>query len=183
MGLSELFLLSVSLSMDAFAVSVCKGLSVDKLKPAHILLCGFWFGLFQALMPFIGYSAGLIFYEYIHSYDKYIAFSLLFFIGAKMLWDTFKNDSDQVDVSFSFYSMLLLAVATSIDALAVGFTFSVLPDINIVLALCLIGIVTFLLSAAGVKLGNLFGSVYKTKAQFAGGFILILLAFKMLLFP
>ncbi len=181
MGFLELFFLAVGLSMDAFAVAVCKGLSVGKLRPRHYLIVGLWFGGFQALMPTIGYLLGSFFEKYITSIDHWIAFALLSLIGINMLREAFSKEEEHTDASFSFRSMLLLAVATSIDALAVGITFALLPDVSIVAAVSFIGAVTFLLSAVGLKVGNLFGIRFKSKAEIAGGAILILLGLKILL--
>ena len=169
MGLFELFLLAVGLSMDAFAVSVCKGLSTRKLKLKHYLIIGAWFGGFQALMPSIT------------SFDHWAAFILLGIIGGNMLKDGIKGDEEQTDESFAFKTMLVLAVATSIDALAVGITFALLPDVNIISAVLFIGAATFTLSAIGLKVGNVFGLKYQNKAKIAGGVILILLGTKILL--
>ncbi len=180
MGLLELFLLAVGLSMDAFAVAVCKGLSTGKLKKSHFLIVGAWFGGFQALMPTIGYFLGGTFKQYIDSFDHWIAAILLALIGANMLKEGLSKDTEKVDASFSFKSMLLLAIATSIDALAVGVSFAFLSDINIYFAAGLIGVTTFILSAIGLKIGNVFGLKYKSKAEIAGGIILILIGLKIL---
>ena len=158
MGLLELFLIAVGLSMDAFAVSVCKGLSERQLKAKHYLIIGAWFGGFQALMPAVGYL-----------------------IGGNMIREALSKDEEKLDASFSFKTMLLLAIATSIDALAVGITFALLPDVNIAAAVLFIGATTFILSAIGLKVGNVFGTKYKSKAELAGGVILILIGTKILL--
>lgn len=179
MSIFELFLLAVGLSMDAFAVSVCKGLSVKKLKPRHVLLAGLYFGGFQALMPVIGYFAGSCFSDLIASYDHWVVFVLLVLIGGNMIKESFGNEETLND-SFSVRNMLLLAVATSIDALAVGVSFAFL-QVNIIYAAGFIGIITFVLSAAGIKIGNVFGSRYKSRAELAGGIILILIGLKVLL--
>ena len=182
MGLVELFLLAVGLSMDAFAVSVCKGLSTQKLKWKHYLTIGLWFGGFQALMPTIGYFLGSTFEAYITSVDHWVAFVLLSLIGGNMLREGLsKETSEERNSSFSFKTMLVLAVATSIDALAVGITFALLPDVNLPAAVSLIGATTFILSAVGLKVGNVFGLKYKSRAEIAGGIILILLGVKILL--
>ena len=182
MGLVELFLLAVGLSMDAFAVSVCKGLSTQKLKWKHYLTIGLWFGGFQALMPTIGYFLGSTFEAYITSVDHWVAFVLLSLIGGNMLREGLSKETpEERNSSFSFKTMLVLAVATSIDALAVGITFAFLPGTRIVPAVALIGSITFVFSAAGIRLGNVFGLRYKSKAEFAGGVILILLGTKILL--
>lgn len=176
----DLFLIAVALSMDAFAVSVCKGLSVDKLKAKHALTAGVYFGGFQALMPVIGFLLGFKFEKFIVSVDHWIAFVLLLVIGANMIKEAVGDDEDEVDSSFGFKAMLPLAVATSIDALAVGITFAFL-NVDIVEAAVLIGITTFVLSAIGVVVGNFFGAKYKTKAELAGGIVLILIGLKILL--
>ena len=179
MGIIELFVLAVGLSMDAFAVSICKGLSVKRVKLRHSAIAGAYFGGFQALMPLIGWLLGRQFESLIKSVDHWIAFGLLAIIGANMIRESF-DKSDSVNDSFSFKTMLPLAVATSIDALAVGVTFAFL-DVNILLAISLIGATTFLISAAGVKIGNAFGTKFKSKAEIAGGVILILLGIKILM--
>lgn len=181
MNLVELLLIAVGLSMDAFAVSVCKGLSVQKLLPKHYLIIGAWFGGFQALMPLLGYLLGRSFQSYITAFDHWVAFALLCFIGGNMIRESLSKDEEEANDSFAVKTMLLLAVATSIDALAVGITFALLPDVNIYTAVSLIGITTFILSAVGLKVGNIFGLKYKAKAEFAGGVILILLGTKILL--
>lgn len=181
MGLVELFLIAVGLSMDAFAVSVCKGLSERSLKAKHYIIIGAWFGGFQALMPLIGYLLGSAFEQYITSFDHWVAFVLLGFIGGNMIREAFSKDEEDQDASFGFKTMLLLAIATSIDALAVGITFALLPDVNIFAAISLIGVTTFVLSAIGLKVGNVFGAKYKAKAEFVGGVILILIGTKILL--
>lgn len=181
MGFLELFLIAVGLSMDAFAVSVCKGLSTVRLKPWHYLCIGLWFGGFQALMPAIGYLLGTGFEMYINRFDHWIAFVLLALIGGNMIKEALSGDEESSDASFAFKPMLLMAVATSIDALAVGVTFALLPDVNIIAAVCFIGVTTFILSAVGLKVGNVFGLKYKSGAEIAGGVILILMGIKILL--
>jgi len=181
LGIVELLILAIGLSMDAFAVSICKGLAVNKVKPRHMLITGLWFGGFQALMPLLGYFLGATFEKYVTAIDHYIAFVLLGAIGANMIKEAFSNEEDESNCDFSFKTMFLMAVATSIDALAVGITFALLPDVKIIPAVSFIGIITFSLSALGVKLGNVFGAKYKSKAEFAGGVILILLGIKILL--
>lgn len=176
----ELFLIAVGLSMDAFAVSVCKGLSVQKLEPKHVLMAGLWFGGFQALMPAIGYLLGHQFEHLIVSIDHWIAFALLLFIGGNMIKEALGDDDEELDDDFSVKAMFLLAVATSIDALAMGVTFAFLR-VNILAAVLFIGCITFLCSAAGVKIGNVFGMRFKSKAELAGGVILILMGCKILL--
>ena len=181
MGLGELFLLAVGLAMDAFAVAVCKGLSIQKLKLRHALLVGLWFGVFQALMPAVGYLLGSAFAGLVQAVDHWVAFILLGIIGGNMIREALSKDEDKLDGSLAFKTMLLLAIATSIDALAVGITFAFLPGTRIVPAVALIGSITFVFSAAGIRLGNMFGLRYKSKAEFAGGVILILLVTKILL--
>ena len=184
MGCIELVLIAVGLSMDAFAVAVCKGLSVQKLKGKHYLAVGLWFGGFQALMPTLGYLLGTTFEKYITSVDHWVAFVLLCLIGGSMLKEGLAKEEEEKGEEregFDFKSMLLLAVATSIDALAVGITFALLPDVNIFSAVGLIGTITFCLSAVGLKVGNIFGLKYKSKAEVVGGVILILIGVKILL--
>lgn len=181
----ELFLLGVGLSMDAFAVSVCKGLGMKKLNKKQALIIGLYFGGFQALMPFVGWLLGSQFQKYITSIDHWIAFILLGFIGGKMMIEAVRewNEEEVVDVMdapIDHKNMLVLAVATSIDALAVGITFAFLGT-PIVEAITIIGITTMVISIAGVVVGNFFGSRYKSKAEFIGGLILVLLGLKILL--
>lgn len=181
MGIWELLLLGVGLSMDAFAVSVCKGLAMKKATLKAELTCGIWFGGFQALMPFIGFFLGTLFAEAIQAFDHWIAFGLLAIIGGNMLKEAFSDEEETADADLSFKTMLLMAIATSIDALAVGISLAMAGDVNIYVAVTLIGITTFLLSAVGVAVGNVFGSRYEKKAEIAGGVILILLGIKILL--
>ena len=183
MGLSllELFLIAIGLSMDAFAVSICKGLSTKKLTARHYLIIGLWFGGFQAIMPAIGYLLGSTFERYITAVDHWVAFVLLSLIGAGMIREALSKEEDKVNDSFAPLTMLLLALATSIDALAVGITFALLPDVNIAAAVSFIGVITCVLSAIGLKVGNVFGLRYKAKAEFVGGAILILIGLKILL--
>ena len=181
MSILEILLLGIGLSMDAFAVSICKGLSTKRLQTRHYLIIGAWFGGFQALMPTIGFFLGSTFEQYITAFDHWVAFVLLSAIGAGMIKEILSKEESNGNDSFSFKTMLLLALATSIDALAVGITFALLPDVNVPLAVCLIGITTFVCSAAGLKVGNLFGLKYKAKAELAGGIILILIGLKILL--
>lgn len=181
MGILELFLIAVGLSMDAFAVSVCKGLSTGKLKSKHYLLIGIWFGGFQALMPTLGYLLGSAFESYINNFDHWVAFILLALIGFNMVKEGISKDEEKADGSFSVKTMFILAVATSIDALAVGITFALLPGVNIVAAVSFIGLTTFILSAAGLKVGNIFGLKYKSGAEITGGMILIIIGIKILL--
>lgn len=181
MDIFELLLIAVGLSMDAFAVSVCKGLSVRRLRPRHYLLTGAWFGGFQALMPSAGYILGSTFDHYIAAFDHWIAFVLLVLIGGNMVKESLSRDEECHSDSFAVRAMFPLAVATSIDALAVGVTFALLPDVHILAAVTLIGVTTFLLSAVGLKAGSVFGLRYKARAELAGGVILILMGFKILL--
>ena len=180
MGLVELFVIAVGLSMDAFAVSVCKGLSVPKMKLSHALTCGVYFGGFQGLMPLIGYLLGSQFEEMIVSVDHWVAFVLLGIIGFNMIKESRESDCESLDSSFDVKAMIPLAVATSIDALAIGVTFAFL-HVNIFWAVTFIGVITFTLSSIGVKVGNVFGEKYKSKAELAGGVILILMGAKILL--
>lgn len=179
MDLLSLFLIAVGLSMDAFAVSVCKGLATPKYKLKYSMICGAWFGGFQALMPAVGYLLGVNFKKYITAIDHWIAFVLLALIGFNMIREALKNDDEGADPSFTAKSMSLLAVATSIDALAIGITFAFL-DVNIVAAVLFIGVCTFVISAAGVKIGSAFGTRFKSKAEIAGGAILISLGLRIL---
>lgn len=182
MGFAEL-LLAVGLSMDAFAVSICKGLSMKKASLRACLTCGIWFGGFQALMPLIGYLLGTLFAGAIEAFDHWVAFGLLAIIGINMLKEAFSKDCDCEDCNadLSVKTMFVMAVATSIDALAAGISLACDPNMNPWLAIPFIGIVTFSMSAAGVKIGNVFGSRFEKKAQIAGGVILILLGVKILL--
>lgn len=179
MSLIELFILAVGLSMDAFAVSICKGLSLRKIKAKHMCIAGLWFGGFQALMPLIGYFLGSFFSEMIEQYDHWVAFILLAIIGGNMIKESFGKD-ENVDSAMDFKSMLLLAIATSIDALAVGVTFAFL-QVQIVPAVSFIGVVTFMFSAVGIKIGSLFGTKYRSKAELFGGIVLVLIGLKILL--
>ena len=178
MGAWELFVLAVGLSMDAFAVSICKGLSLGKIKVKHMCIAGIWFGGFQALMPLIGYFLGRLFADMITKYDHWIAFILLLFIGGNMIKEAV-GDEEHVDASMDVKGMFILAVATSIDALAVGVTFAFLK-VAIVPAVSFIGIVTFVCSAAGVKIGSIFGTKYSKKAELFGGVVLIFIGIKIL---
>ena len=180
MTLFELFVIAVGLSMDAFAVSICKGLSMQKMSWKKALVVGLYFGGFQAGMPLLGYFLGSRFQEKIMAFDHWIAFILLCLIGVNMIRESFSKEEEQTDASISFRSMVPLAVATSIDALAVGVTFAFLR-VEIVPAVSFIGIVTLLLSMAGVKAGNVFGSRYKSRAELVGGIILVLMGVKILI--
>lgn len=179
MNLLELLLIAVGLSMDAFAVSICKGLSVRKLQVKHALTAGLYFGGFQALMPLIGYFLGTQFQSLITDIDHWIAFVLLSLIGFNMVRESF-GESERLDASFRFKTMLPLAIATSIDALAVGVTFAFL-QVQIIPAVSFIGVITFVFSAVGIKIGNVFGAKYKSKAELLGGVVLILMGIKILL--
>lgn len=176
----ELFLIAVSLSMDALAVSVCKGLSVQQVRPRHAMAAGLYFGGFQALMPLVGYLLGLRFQEVIRAFDHWIAFLLLGLIGFNMIRESRGDEEEQMDDAFGPRAMLPLAVATSIDALAVGVTFAFL-DVAIVPAVVLIGCVTCVLSAAGICLGRMAGERFQSHAEAAGGIVLIVLGTKILL--
>lgn len=180
MDIITLFSLAVGLSMDAFAVSVCKGLAMKKLTVKKMIIVGLWFGGFQALMPVIGYMLGVQFKSRITAIDHWIAFLLLGIIGLNMIRGSRSEEEESASDSLAVKDMLILAVATSIDALAVGITFAFL-NVNIFRAVSFIGVITFILSITGVKAGNVFGTRYKAKAELAGGIILILLGFKILL--
>ena len=183
MGFVELLLLAIGLSMDAFAVSVCKGLAMKRLRFRDAAICGVWFGSFQALMPFVGYLLGSRFEQYIRAVSSWIAFILVALIGANMLREALSK------AGLDFKTMLVMAVATSIDALAVGITFACVPLqliaaselLNTLLGVCIIGLTTFAISCTGVKIGNVFGTRWKSKAEIAGGVILILIGVKILL--
>ncbi len=186
MGITELILIAVGLSMDAFAVSVCKGLAMQKIKFRHYLTVGIWFGGFQALMPTLGYFLGSAFEHYIVAIDHWVAFILLALIGGNMIKEALSAKSeceDCTNASLGAKIMLVMAIATSIDAMAVGITFAFLIQelSSLIFAVLSIGITTFLLSAIGVKVGNVFGIRYKAKAELTGGIILILIGTKILL--
>ena len=180
MSLWELFILAVGLSMDAFAVSVCKGLSVKKLKAKHMLTVGAYFGGFQALMPLLGYILGIQFQSMIQQFDHWIAFVLLGIIGINMIKESREDEDEELNASFDVKTMLALAVATSIDALAVGITFAFL-NYPIGEAVTIIGLTTFCISIGGIYVGNFFGNRYKKKAEIAGGIILVLIGVIILL--
>ena len=180
MGTIEILLISVGLAMDAFAVSVCKGLSMKKMNWKKAIIIGLYFGIFQALMPVLGYFLGTTFEQFITNIDHWIAFVLLSAIGGNMIKESFDQESENCNDNVDVKTMVILAIATSIDALAVGITFACLR-INIVLPVISIGIITFILSVIGVKIGNKFGDKYENKAEFIGGLILILLGIKILL--
>ena len=179
MSLFDLLILAVGLSMDAMAVAICKGLSVQKLKFRHSIITGIYFGGFQAAMPLLGYFLGRQFQSYIESVDHWIAFVLLGLIGANMIKESF-GEAEECNCSFCPKAMLPMAIATSIDALAVGVTFAFL-QVKIAPAVSLIGIITFTLSAAGVYVGHLFGAKFKSKAELAGGIVLVLMGLRILL--
>lgn len=183
MGFGELLLLAVGVSMDAFAVSVCKGLAMKKADLKGQLTCGIWFGSFQALMPLIGFFLGTLFASAIEAIDHWVAFVLLGIIGINMLKEAFSKDCDCEghNADLGFKTMFVMAVATSIDALAVGISLAMAGNVNIWVAISLIGITTCVFSAIGVKIGNAFGNKFEKKAQIAGGVILILLGLKILL--
>lgn len=181
MSILELFITAVALSMDAFAVAICKGLSVEKVRLKHALITGAWFGGFQMLMPVTGFFCASLFADYITEFDHWVAFALLLAIGISMIAEAFKKEQPETKENpFGFITMLVMAVATSIDALAVGVTFAFLYA-NIWAATALIGVITFVFSAIGVKVGNVFGAGKKSAAEIAGGVILILLGVKILL--
>ena len=178
MKIIELFILAIGLTKDPFAVSVCKGLSLGRINAKHMCIAGAWFGGFQALMPLVGYFGGRFFADKVTRYSHWVAFVLLVFIGAGMIKES--KEEEHVNADMDIKSMFILAVATSIDALAVGVTFAFLK-VEIVSAVSFIGGITFVCSAAGVKIGSLFGMKYKSKAELCGGIILILIGTKILL--
>ncbi len=185
MSFFEIFMIGVGLSMDAFAVSICKGLNMRKLDKIQTLIIALFFGGFQALMPFIGWLLGKQFESYITSFDHWIAFILLAFIGGKMIWDVLKGGEEETtegsgEAALDIKELFMLAIATSIDALAVGISFAFL-QVNITSAITIIGCTTFVISAAGVFIGHKFGNKYEDKASLAGGIILILIGLKILL--
>lgn len=180
MGLVSTVLLAVSLAMDAFAVAICKGLAMQKLTVKNMAIVGFWFGAFQALMPTIGYFLGSAFEDKITAIDHWIGFVLLAIIGVNMIREALSDEEEETTGTLGVKEMFLLAIATSIDALAVGITFAFV-EMNVLLAVVLIGIITFAISMLGVKIGNVFGTKYKAKAEIAGGTVLVLLGVNMLL--
>lgn len=180
MGFVGTLALAIALSMDAFSVSVCKGLSIREIQPKHLLAVGLYFGGFQALMPTIGYFLGVQFESLITNIDHWIAFILLGFIGMNMLRESFDKDIEKLDDSISVKTMLPLAIATSIDALAAGISLAVIGD-GIAAAAWMIGLTTFCLSAIGIFVGNMFGAKYKSKAEFVGGIVLVCIGAKILL--
>lgn len=179
MGLTEIILISIGLAMDAFAVAICKGLSMKKMSIKKAIIIGLYFGVFQALMPIIGYFFGATFQNIVTAIDHWIVFVLLSFIGGKMIKESLSCKRGNYNASVDLKAMLVLAIATSIDALAVGITFAFL-NVNILLAISSIGIITFMLSIIGVKIGNSFGAKYESKAELAGGIILVLIGIKIL---
>ena len=181
MNFGELIIIAIGVSMDAFAVSISKGLSVRRLRPTHMLSAAAWFGGFQALMPLLGYFMGITFADLVADVDHWIAFGLLGIIGGKMIKEACEKDDDtERNPDFSFKTMLLLAIATSIDALAVGVSFAFLK-VDIWTSVLIIGLMTGAFSALGVQLGHLFGCRFKSKAEFAGGLILVGIGIKILL--
>lgn len=180
MGIIELILLSIGLGMDAFAVSICKGISMKKIDWKKACIIGLYFGGFQAIMPVIGYFLGSTFENIITNFDHWIAFFLLAIIGGNMIKESFSKEIENINDDVNFKTIIMLAIATSIDALAVGITFAFF-NVNLILAITLIGVITFILSVIGTKVGNRFGDKYENKAEFIGGLILILLGLKILL--
>ena len=180
MGFIEILLISFGLAMDAFAISVCKGLYMKKINWKKTIIIGVYFGVFQGLMPLLGYFLGTTFEKLVTSIDHWIAFILLLIIGGTMIKEAFDKEDDDYNDDTSFKTMLILAIATSIDALAIGITFAFL-QVDIVFSIFMIGIITFIMSIIGVKIGNVFGNKYKSKAQISGGVVLILLGIKILL--
>lgn len=180
MKVLEIILIAIGLAMDAFAVSVCKGLSMKKMSWKNAIIIGAYFGIFQAVMPVIGYFLGSTFESLVTQIDHWIAFILLSCIGGNMLKEAFSKDKEECDDSIDFKTMIVLAIATSIDALAIGITFAFLK-VNLLFSVITIGLITFILSIIGVKIGNKFGDKYEKKAEVAGGIILILMGIKILL--
>lgn len=180
MEIYEILLIGIGLAMDAFAVSICKGLSMKKMNWKNAVIIALYFGVFQALMPLIGYFLGMTFESIVTTFDHWVAFALLTLIGGGMIKESFDDEDDKKNDRVDFNTMVVLAIATSIDALAIGITFAFF-DVNIVIAVSIIGIITFIISVLGVKIGNRFGDKYQNKAQLMGGIILVLLGFKILL--
>lgn len=180
MGILEILLIAIGLAMDAFAVSICKGLSMKEMQWKKAIIIGLYFGIFQGGMPVIGYLLGTSFESLVTKIDHWIAFVLLVFIGLNMLKEGFSKEKEKLNDDISFKNMVVLAIATSIDALTVGITFAFL-DVNIILSALIIGIVTFIACVIGVKIGNKFGDRYEQKAELAGGLILIVMGIKILL--
>ena len=185
MGIAELILLSVGLAMDAFAVSICKGLNMTKINYKHAGIIALFFGVFQAVMPLIGYGLGTRFAKYIESVDHWVAFGLLVFIGGQMILEAVKGeeeeDADEGGDKLDIKQLFILAIGTSIDALAVGITFALLDGVSIWFSVAIIGAITFIISFVGVVIGNRFGNKYEKKAELAGGIILVLIGLKILL--
>lgn len=179
MRLWELLMIAVGVSMDAFAISICKGLSVQKVEKKHLLSAGLWFGGAQAVMPLLGYFLGSGFQSVVEHVDHWLSFALLTIIGINMIRES-RGEIEKLDSSFSAKAMFPLAIADSIDALAVGVTFAFL-EVNIIPAVLLIGVTTFLFSVAGIKIGNQFGARYKSKAEMVGGLILIVMGLMILM--
>lgn len=180
MGIFEIILIGLGLAMDAFAVSICKGLSMKKMNWKNAIIISLYFGIFQALMPIVGYFLGTTFSSFVENVDHWIAFILLAIIGGNMIKDSFDDECEKRNDKVDFKTMIILAIATSIDALAVGVTFAFF-ETNIVLAVSIIGIITFILSLIGVKIGNRFGDKFQNKAELTGGIILIMIGVKILL--
>lgn len=184
MGYLEIFLTGIALAMDAFAVSICKGIKMPKLRKSHIVIIAVFFGGFQMLMPLIGWLLGSQFVQYISKFDHWIAFALLAFIGVKMAIESFKHEEEECCKCASkldLKELVVLAIATSIDALAVGITFALYPDINILSSISIIGIVTFIICAGGVVIGHKFGAKFKSKAELLGGIVLVIIGLKLLI--
>lgn len=182
MDLFTLFVLAVGLSMDAFAVSICKGLAMKKITFRQAAICGIWFGGFQALMPALGFLLGTTFASFVTKVADFIAFALLALIGGNMIKEALSKDEEEADASLDFKTMLLLAIATSIDAFAVGVSFAFMEIGSLIIpAVLFIGVITFAFSAVGVKVGNVFGTKYKSKAEIVGGIVLILIGVKIML--
>ena len=184
MGFFEILITGVALAMDAFAVSICKGIKMSKLNPSRIAIIALFFGGFQMLMPLVGWLLGKQFVQYIEAFDHWIAFVLLAFIGVKMAVESFKDDECDCcdeDDKLDYKELFLMAIATSIDALAVGLTFSLYPDVNIVSSIGIIGIVTFIICSFGVVIGNKFGAKFKSKAELIGGIVLVAIGLKLLI--
>ena len=180
MGICAILLLGIGLSMDAFAVSICKGLAMKKMNWKNAIIIALYFGMFQAVMPIIGYFLGTTFESLVTTFDHWIAFILLLLIGGSMIKESFDKEDEKKNDKIDFKTMTVLALATSIDALAIGITFAFL-DVNVTLAVSIIGIITFIISVCGVKIGNKFGDKYQNKAELMGGIILVLLGIKILL--
>lgn len=184
MGYLEILLTGIALAMDAFAVSICKGIKMPKLRKSHIVIIAVFFGGFQMLMPLIGWLLGSQFVQYISKFDHWIAFALLAFIGVKMAIESFKHEEEdccKCDSKLDLKELVVLAIATSIDALAVGITFALYPDINILTSISIIGIVTFVICAGGVVIGHKFGAKFKSKAELLGGIVLVIIGLKLLI--